>query len=79
MKDLKTTITGFFVALAVFKEPLAQAYEAGVFDGKTGWALVGAIAIVLLGYFTKDKTKNDTQASAKEVNSLIGTRPKDRE
>ena len=54
MNNLKTTLGGIIAGLALAVNPLLEAYKAGAFDGKTGWQLVGAAAIVLIGYFAKD-------------------------
>ena len=65
MKHLKTTLGGVIGGLALAINPLLEAYKAGAFDGKTGSQLVGAIAIVLIGYFSQDIKKaaggGDTQ------------------
>ena len=57
MKSLKTTLGGLIGGLALAINPLLEAYKSGAFDGKTGSQLVGAIAIVLIGYFSQDIKK----------------------
>lgn len=55
MKNWKTTLGGLILGVPTGIDALVQAYAAGYFTGRTGWQLVAAIAIVLLGKILKDK------------------------
>jgi len=56
MKDIKTTLTGLFLALLVAVQPLTT---VDGFDIKKDWLQVLiAIGIATLGFFTKDSNKN---------------------
>jgi hypothetical protein len=50
----KTTLFGAIGGLMVGLQPLLEAYKSGAFDGKTGSQLAAAVAIVLLGVYSKD-------------------------
>lgn len=54
MASIKTTIAGLITGLPVAIYALIQAYNAGTFTGKTGFQLVAAIGLILLGLFSKD-------------------------
>ena len=58
MKDAKTTLTGLLAGGGLAVQTLLEAYEKGVFTGKTGVQLVVSIAIVLLGLYAGDSKKN---------------------
>jgi len=53
--NIKTTLAGAFGGLLLAAQPVLEAYKTGAFDGKTGTQLAAAVAIVLLGIYSKDK------------------------
>ena len=55
LTNWKTSLFGWLGGLMVAAQPLLDAYKAGAFDGKTGSQLAAAVAIVLLGIYSKDK------------------------
>lgn len=55
LANWKTTLFGALGGLMIGLQPLLDAYKSGAFDGKTGGQLAAAVAIVLLGIYSKDK------------------------
>jgi hypothetical protein len=71
MKDFKTTISGFVPAFILSIDALIDAYLLGYFDGKTGKQLLISIGLFLIGYFAKDKSKNEQNHRTKSGGAII--------
>ena len=54
MKNWRTTLAGAAAGLAIGVKALYAAYEDGQFTGDTGWRLIIAGSIVLLGAVSAD-------------------------
>lgn len=57
MKNMKTTLAGLAAGIPMAIDAIMEAYKAGAFEGKTGWQLAIAIAIILLGVASADAKK----------------------
>ena len=57
MKDLKTTIAGLVLGLPIAVDAINQAYQAGVFTGKTILQTIIAAVIIIVLAWAKDRVK----------------------
>lgn len=57
MKNWKTTVVGMAAGASIAVKSLMIAYENGQFTGDTGWHLISAILIILLGAVSADSVK----------------------
>lgn len=54
MTSYKTTIAGIIAFIGVAANAITTAINSGVFTGKTGFQLVLAVGLLLMGLFAKD-------------------------
>lgn len=78
----KTTIGGILAGGAIGAQALLEAYNSGLFTGKTGLQLVISIGTILLGLYAKDKnvtggtivnTTNDANVVANSSTTSVAT------
>lgn len=50
----RSSLAGILTGLGVAGDAILQAYSAGAFTGKTGFQLIAAIGIIILGLVVKD-------------------------
>ena len=85
LKHFKTTLIGFAIGIYPLIQAIQEAYAAGYFTDKTGLQFWVSLGIIVLAYYSKDKSDTITKdaekmdALAQEVAKIIGNRPKDRD
>lgn len=86
LKNFKTTLVGFLMGIYPLITSIQEAYQAGYFTDKTGAQFWVGLGLIVLGYYSKDKSDTITKDSEKmdalvnEVEKrLVGKRPKDRD
>lgn len=60
MKNWRTTIAGYVIAIYPISDALYQAYQAGYFTDKTGGQLWAGIGFIILATLAKDHNVSGT-------------------